>query len=339
MTIKTKRIAYLDIAKCVAIFLVLWGHAITQLMNHEVTDNRFYMLIYAFHMPLFMTMSGFFASRSMKMSLIELFKKKFKQLIIPALSFGVLWYIHDAIVGARMLSLKSFIHLEAEAYWFLKSLFFAYLIVYVTHRFTAKWGGVKRAFASIIVCLIFLFAQRYNVTFFKMGSMLPFFYLGMLLKAKNDFITKHKIAIGLSSLIVFIGLFPYFGAEDLFANKFFYTFTLSACSHYAMCILMGLTGTLITIVACMLIDQYYSHLKMVNLISRIGKYTLGIYLTQKILLELLLPHFLKVEMNIYIYNFLFTFLISIAFLFICYGCTLVLEKYHWTRLLFLGKND
>lgn len=172
-----------------------------------------------------------------------------------------------------------------------------------------------------------------------MGSMLPFFYLGMLLKAKNDFITKHKIAIGLSSLIVFIGLFPYFGAEDLFANKFFHTFTLSACSQYAMCILSGLAGTLITIVVCMLIDQYYSHLKIVNLISKIGKYTLGIYLTQKILLELLLPHFLKVEMNIYIYNFLFTFFISIAFLFICYGCTLVLEKFHWTRILFLGKHN
>ena len=138
-----KGIAYLDIAKCVAIFFVLWGHAITQLMSHDVTENRLYMLIYAFHMPLFMTMSGFFANSSMKISLIELFKKKFKQLIIPALSFGVLWYMHGVIVGAKMLSLKSFVHLEAEAYWFLKSLFFAYLIAYVTHRFTAKWGGVK----------------------------------------------------------------------------------------------------------------------------------------------------------------------------------------------------
>lgn len=94
----------------------------------------------------------------------------------------------------------------------------------------------KKIFPPIIACLIFLFAQRYNVTFFKMGSMLPFFYLGMLLKAKNDFITKHKIAIGLSSLIVFIGLFPYFGAEDLFANKFFHTFTpicmLTICNVY-----------------------------------------------------------------------------------------------------------
>lgn len=138
---QTKRITYLDITKCVAIFFVLWGHAIGQLMNHEVTDNRLYMFFYAFHMPLFMTMSGFFAGSSMKMSFIELFKKKFKQLIIPALTFGVIWYIHDVIVGARMLSLKSFVHLEAEDYWFLKSLFFAYLIAYVTHRFTAKLGG------------------------------------------------------------------------------------------------------------------------------------------------------------------------------------------------------
>lgn len=337
---KTKRIAYLDIAKCVAIFLVLWGHAITQLMSHNVTDNRLYMLIYAFHMPLFMTMSGFFASSSMKMSFIELFKKKFKQLIIPALTFGILWYIHDAITGRRILTLKAFLYLEAECFWFLKCLFFAYLTVYITHRFTTQWGGgVKRAYVPIIVCLMFLFAQRYNVTFFKMGSMLPFFYLGMILKAKNDFIAKHKMTIGLSSLVIFICLFPYFGAEDLFANKFFHTFTLSACTHYAMCILSGLTGTLTTIIACMLIDQYYSHLKIVHLISLIGKFTLGIYLTQKILLELLLPHVLKVEMNIYLYNFLFTFFISIAFLFICYGCTLVLDKYHWTRVLFLGKND
>lgn len=337
---QTKRITYLDIAKCIAIFLVLWGHAITQLMNHEVTDNRCYMFIYAFHMPLFMTMSGFFAKGSMNMNLGGLFKKKFIQLIIPAFSFGVLWYIHDVIVGARAFSVKAFSFLEAECFWFLKCLFFAYLVSFVSIRLSdvckireGKW------IIPLFSCLVFLIYQKYNLTFFKMGSMLPFFYLGMILKAKNDFIAKHKIIIGLFSLIVFIGLFPYFGAEDLFANKFFHAFTLSACMHYAMCIILGLTGTLMTIIVCMLIDQYYTHLKIVNLISKIGKYTLGIYLTQKILLELLLPHFLKVEMNMYLYNYLFTFFISIAFLSICYGCTLVLQKNYWTKLLFLGKND
>lgn len=145
---QTKRITYLDITKCVAIFFVLWGHAIGQLMNHDVTNNRLYMFFYAFHMPLFMTMSGFFAGSSMKMSLIELFKKKFKQLIIPALAFGILWYIHDVIIGSRMLTLKAFLYLEAEGYWFLKSLFFAYLIAYVTHRFTERWGGGKKSLYS-----------------------------------------------------------------------------------------------------------------------------------------------------------------------------------------------
>lgn len=86
-----------------------------------------------------------------------------------------------------------------------------------------------------------------------MGSMLPFFYLGMILKAKNDFIAKHKIIIGLFSLIVFICLFLYLGAEDLFANKFFHAFTL-ACMHCAMCIILRLTGTLMTIITSMLID-------------------------------------------------------------------------------------
>ena len=151
---QTKRITYLDIAKCIAIFLVLWGHAITQLMNHEVTDNRCYMFIYAFHMPLFMTMSGFFAKGSMNMNLGGLFKKKFIQLIIPAFSFGVLWYIHDVIVGARAFSVKAFSFLEAECFWFLKCLFFAYLIVFVSNRISnvcKMRGGVNGLYLFFLV--------------------------------------------------------------------------------------------------------------------------------------------------------------------------------------------
>lgn len=43
------RIAYIDFAKCIAIWLVLWGHVITQMMYHELNENPVYIFIYFSH--------------------------------------------------------------------------------------------------------------------------------------------------------------------------------------------------------------------------------------------------------------------------------------------------
>ncbi len=140
MAVNKNRIGYADIAKCVAIFLVLWGHAITQLKDHDLASNHVHMWIYSFHMPLFMMVSGFFAGSSMKLGLKDLCVKKFQQLILPALSFGLIWYVHDVVIGVRPLSLGGFAYLEAECFWFLKCLFFAYIIAWLTYRITPPVG-------------------------------------------------------------------------------------------------------------------------------------------------------------------------------------------------------
>ena len=70
-----KRIEYIDLAKGLAIYLVVLGHALGSLaaptMEHGIIGN----VIYSFHMPLFMILSGFFAVLEICYYLSRTFKK------------------------------------------------------------------------------------------------------------------------------------------------------------------------------------------------------------------------------------------------------------------------
>ncbi len=90
-------------------------------------------------------------------------------------------------------------------------------------------------------------------------------------------------------------------------------------------------GCVTIICGCMIWHGYYGGIS-----SKIGAQTLGIYLLQKILLEILLSHYLKVDMNIHLYNFVFTPIISIIFLFLCYWITLFIKKNIYTNAILLG---
>lgn len=85
------RIAYWDIAKAVAIFCVVWGHCLQNMTsdtNYWLTDTLC-KFIYAFHMPLFMIISGYFAYSSLFKPITKTIKKKIIQLLVPS----VAWYL------------------------------------------------------------------------------------------------------------------------------------------------------------------------------------------------------------------------------------------------------
>ena len=57
---------YWDIVKGAAIFLMIWGHCIQYCALKDISymDDVMFKIIYSFHMPLFMLISGYFAARS-----------------------------------------------------------------------------------------------------------------------------------------------------------------------------------------------------------------------------------------------------------------------------------
>ncbi len=77
-----KRFYTLDIARALAIILVAIGHFDVEPM--PVFYKNLHDIIYTFHMPLFMFVSGFLAMTTMRsVSYAEFIKKKFYRLIVP----------------------------------------------------------------------------------------------------------------------------------------------------------------------------------------------------------------------------------------------------------------
>lgn len=85
-----KRITYIDSLKALAMFLVVLGH------SGLPEDSTIRALIYSFHIPFFVFLSGFFAK--IPNSLSEFLKKSFYTLVIPYLFFSLLLIPFDSVV-------------------------------------------------------------------------------------------------------------------------------------------------------------------------------------------------------------------------------------------------
>ena len=137
----TIRIKAFDILKLYAIFLVLWGHSIQYFLSSEPYEEPVYRIIYSFHMPLFMMISGYFSLSSMSQTSWNFVKKKFFQLVLPCFSWViVLELIH--VLHLIILDMNpeqwgmyvkegmiQIIHkcIDPHPFWFLKTCFACFL--------------------------------------------------------------------------------------------------------------------------------------------------------------------------------------------------------------------
>src|SRR4051812_48829782 len=88
----------MDALKGAAILLVVLGHAVqSSYVNFD--SNPLFRVIYAFHMPLFMFVSGYIAFYGRDNSSMSQLRKKISTLVIPF----VAWYAIGALItGAFM---------------------------------------------------------------------------------------------------------------------------------------------------------------------------------------------------------------------------------------------
>ena len=85
-----ERCGYIDVVKALTIYLVVLGHVI-QFWQYKDSwwNERLFLIIYSFHMPLFMFISGLVAYQRDNMSYGKFFANKFNRLIIPFLTIGM----------------------------------------------------------------------------------------------------------------------------------------------------------------------------------------------------------------------------------------------------------
>ena len=115
------RIYWVDGLKAFLIYLVILGHCI-QYTCSTYSDNLVFYIIYSFHMPLFMFISGFVSYKeTVKMNVI---KRRFIQLMIPFLFYTIL----GAIVKQDVRIFIDTCLYPERGLWFLWVLFFIVLL-------------------------------------------------------------------------------------------------------------------------------------------------------------------------------------------------------------------
>ena len=139
----SKRINWIDVARSIAILLVVMGHCIGNLND---PGNRF---ILSFHMPLFFFLSGLCAKEPTT-KFIPYLKKKSKALLIPQLTLGFINCVYDFVMGERKISefLSNFLG------WFLLVLFYVVILFYFLCKFDFRKKKIR--YIVFIIDLIFV---------------------------------------------------------------------------------------------------------------------------------------------------------------------------------------
>ena len=202
------RIEWVDFAKGIAMFTVIFGHA--AIYNHEKFFIASLIAVYEFHMPFFFIIAGYLLNFD-KWSGAENFKnfsaKLFKRLFLPYYLAEILWYPiwflaghvmgHTAYIRNETLSpfnalLGIFIGngnlLALVPLWFLPALFFAELIYLKVYNRFAKES--PEIFLLIIVALTHLGYLIGKIFFLPMSldvalTVQGFFLAGVLIRKYN----------------------------------------------------------------------------------------------------------------------------------------------------------
>ena len=333
------RIASIDLLKLFAIATVLLGHSVEQLSADKFWDHPVWAFIYTFHMPLFMFLSGFFFRSSLRKGYLSVLKTRLFQLGVPSVTafllglgimkaFGV-----TAIADLCEISFAGFMN----SVWFLKCLLFCIVIMWPTVKLLRKDG-----LAALVASVAILFVPGADVV--NLNFMLPCFCLGMTCGLHTDVIERHRRALLWASALVFAVLLPFWSGRltvymvptrVLSVAPFGIDLNNLLLTVYRLAI--GLAGSLFCYLLSPLAHRLVAGTKAEPLITALGGATLGIYVVQTFLLEILVH-----TLGIYVpcgLSCVVAPLLALVELLACYGVVCLLRRSRITRALFLGERN
>ncbi|MBB2482389.1 acyltransferase family protein [Bacillus sp. APMAM] len=204
MASSSSRSLYFDNAKFILIFLVVFGHVISPLKSNDNILFTLYSVIFLFHMPAFILISGYFSKGFHKKGHLW---KSVKKILVPYVIFQVIysifyyWNGHDSSLNIDLLH-------PHWTLWFLLSLFCWNLLLYVFAKL--RWVGLG---ISVVIGIgigywdhvgSFLSLSRTFVFF-------PYFLLGFLLERKHLELVKKVKYSTLIGFVVLVGTMLLFG--------------------------------------------------------------------------------------------------------------------------------
>ena len=257
---KQKRNYKLDNIKALLIFLVVLGHFIEPFIEDKQSLKILYTLIYSFHMPLFVLVSGM---------LLKLNNNKFKKssIIIPTILFQLFFSISQFLIN------KSFF----SPYWILWFMLTLFIWNYMTPYIVKIKYHFIISLLSAIFCISFSFTRV--IVFYL------FFLIGYHLDDINlEKIRKYKKYFYLTSIIGFV--ITIFIFVDINPKIFYYSLGYKDLGlAYFQGLLIRIISLCISFIFSMSIYLLMTNKK--QKFTYIGKNTLSIYLFHGIIIKTL----------------------------------------------------
>ena len=293
----------LDIAKAIAIILVVVGHCIQYGSGNDYIVNEYYFgnfifkFIYSFHMPLFMIISGYlFCDSIKKYESKVLIKRKVLSLIVPIISYSIIDLILFLVLG-KPITLIVVISIITNKLWFIWAVFVMSMIVIINNRF------FKDSMVVYILLFLLTLVVPTKLIFHLLAFLYPYFIIGYLFKKYNIDFNKllNKYIIILSSVVYCVLLYLYN------YDTYIYNSGMSIVNNYSQLyvdivrLLIGLLGSVLVLVGIKTISNSQTIKEKSVLLLNIGKNTLGIYAISNYLLLVLK----KITFNLSSINYFF----------------------------------
>ena len=334
--------SFINLMRGIAIFLMLWGHSIQYCCGQQFDffENWAFKIIYTFHMPLFMVISGYlFFFSAQKRNFEELILYRTKSLLYPILMCSILNFILTTSVPSLIYGVYSDIigSPSLMMLWFLWSVLSASFAVSIAVKITD----------NVIIQTILLIIGILIVPYFPCSTenifMYPYFVLGYLY-ARNRMRINRFIynLIGIISILSFlIMLFNYEKEHYIYTSGLFGGNTLLdsiKIDFFRWGI--GIFGSVAIIWIC----RHVKNLRICKCIEYMGKNSLAMYALSVSLLSYYLPlvsnkilefmPWVDWNKNIAVYNLLITPGIAIIYCFALSHIIKILKKIKLYKIVF-----
>ena len=325
----SRRLPMFDALKGFAILLVVYTHVLQYSGIGEYFSNPAFKFSYSFHMPLFMTISGYFAASSIQLPFFTLLKRKSMRLLLPCVSAVVVVLLLN--LWLKYIPRSAYVSYFIGNLWYLKALFICYVVAWSSLRIA---HSLTAAIAGSILLSSFLPGPFY------WPFVLPFFWLGYIWQRHPEWLNVHKRLIGISAFAVFCILWVFWDGELTVYRS---ALKLIDYKHLAwkgenlgphlLRLAIGTAGTLTTLAV---FSFFYQRGSRLSHIEYLGKYTLEIYTLNFMLIHTGMFRFIEIPYHKGIYELLYCPAVSVPVFAICIIAVRLMARNRWLNGVFLG---
>ncbi len=344
-----QRSVYIDYVKAFAIICVIFGHCIQYgsgdlfLSSGAYFDDVLFKIIYSFHMPLFMLVSGYlFAFTAERKKWYDIVWNKIQTLVVPIFLWSMIPFLVSGVgraVNSGRLSifalLKEYISTALGMnLWFLWAVFWCSIIVVAVKSFLSD--SIWVYLAGFL--LTFIVPDMMNMHLYKF--MYPYFIIGYIfnrdgysVKLKRYYANKTFIITSGMIFAVFLLFYTY---DSYIYNTGYYIFKGEAVKQICIDLyrfLIGLAGSIFFLMLIYKLCHRDSIMGRSRILKFIGSDTLGIYIISNLIFSYALN---KVTYGLRGVMYIVTAAETVVILSVSLLCTRVIKKNRILNQFLLG---